>query len=419
MNRKTIALPGLPDIDITPILPIIDHQLFQRMRYRHQLGTSFFVFPAANHTRYEHSLGTFALTGERTRLWLNDGIITEEQAVNLKLFGLLHDIGHGPFSHATEPLCRKSHEAYGAFLLSRMGKAIEKCGGSIDQLRCFFLRTDPLHCCVTHRPLGTDKIDYLTRDARWTTESVGLRRGDLLNHVSYLAGQLSVDVKIMAEAIKAQSDYIYMHDRVYLRKACVIIQRFLQQIVARLLAAQEITPGQLACMTDFELMAALVNTRQSEIAALFQRLVERNLPKTAIQLMPAGVMTHDRLDSKAIKVYEMSEERLQRFEHFCHPEAANAAEAAIASMLGIPPEAILVVPIATPERFVPEDILLNDGSLPRGLLREARPAHYTSLVEIARSYATVRICVFKEYRRSVAFSDLTSRIIKLLEDSMP
>ncbi len=82
------------------ILPLLDSPVVQRLRYVRQLGFSYLVYPGANHTRFEHSLGTMHLADVASRRFG----LSEDDRMLMIASALLHDIGHGPFSHASEPI---------------------------------------------------------------------------------------------------------------------------------------------------------------------------------------------------------------------------------------------------------------------------------------------------------------------------
>src|SRR5258706_15659797 len=102
--KKYIRIPPGESIDIRRIMPVINHPLFQRLLHISQLGTTLTVFPGATHNRFEHSLGVYAKTVRFCRKMVEGGLMTQFEALNISLFGLLHDIGHGPFSHVIEEL---------------------------------------------------------------------------------------------------------------------------------------------------------------------------------------------------------------------------------------------------------------------------------------------------------------------------
>lgn len=418
MFRKTIALPGCCDLDIGPILPIVNSEIFQRLRHRKQMGLSHLVFPDANHTRLTHSLRVYARTLERTQHWHSDHSITQEQALNLCLLGLLHDIGHGPYSHATEGLCSIDHNAHGLEILGELAQEIEECGGNLHHIRQLFMRQDPLHVCVSHRPLGTDKLDYLKLDARHTTNAVGFRMEDILNHTYFVEGKLAVHRNIIAEVKQVQHDYVNMHDRVYFRKAAIILQYFLRQIISYSIADGSIQAEQLLNLTDSELDALLLKHPNESVQKQFRKLYSRHVPKTAIVLRPEEVKALSAQHTKPRMTFRVPMDKLMAFANCEDRATASIHETAIAHIVSIPREDVLITPIASPERFVPHNVPIFNGETIVTTLEEVYPEHFKSLREASHAYAAVRVCVAQEHQAKVADPRFANQIFKYLMNSI-
>lgn len=414
MYTKTITLPGQHDLDIAPIQLIVDSKSFQKLRKKKQLGISNLVFPFANHTRFEHSLGTYSLTLERTARLRERGVITEHEAHNVCLYGLLHDIAHGAFSHDLETLCTKDHNEHGVNVIRRMRRQIESCGGDFDLVEALFMRRHPLACCVSHKQLGAEKFDYVIRDARHTLENVALRVGDLLNHTTIMNGQLVADVRILTEVEQAISSYVTMYDRVYFRKSCQNAKRFFQKIVAQAMSYGELQEEHIWQLNDEELNAILFRSGVAKVRELFLRLDERRWPKTAILLKLEGSHSPDRLDGKSIAVRSVTIDALRSFARFRRPQDASDLERTLARMAGIPEESILVVPAVSSSRFEPEDVPICDGNKIIGSLKGMRPAFYHHIGEVKDSQAAVRVCVFEEYRERVSSPRVAGKIFEYL-----
>ena len=111
--KKYIRIPPSESIDIRDIMPIVHHPLFQRLLHVLQLGANLGVFPGASHNRFEHALGVYGKTSLFCERLVREDFLTKYQAKNISLFGLLHDIGHGPFSHVIEELTPVDHDKNG------------------------------------------------------------------------------------------------------------------------------------------------------------------------------------------------------------------------------------------------------------------------------------------------------------------
>lgn len=412
MKTKIVSLPGTHDINIAPVQKIIDHPLFQALRNRHQLDSARFVFPSANHTRFEHSLGTYSLTKERAQFWVRDGLVTEKEGRNLSIFGLLHDIGHGPYSHCCEELCQKNHEQNGLELLEELRTEIEASGGDFQTIKMLMEGKLPLAQAVTHHPLGTDKIDYLIRDASRTNEAVCVPAGQILNYTHFFNGELAIDAKICDEVMQLQRSYFYMYKRVYFRKACLTVKRLLQKMFVRLIE-EGLTERALYSLTDSELDSLCVNSKNPQVRSLYDRLLQRQLPKVAVVLRPEKYFFHERVCGKPIKVKRTPWKILGRFNALT-PFTLSNLERQIAELTGLPEDTVFLVPNVAHTRFIPRDIRVHDFGRFVRTLKVLYPCHYEALTELAEDYAAVRVAVPKENREQFSNPDISDKVIKHL-----
>ena len=166
---KSIKDPvhGYVEVDTTA-LTLLDSPLLQRLRYIRQLGFSYLVYPGANHTRFEHSLGTMHLAGVMCRQLG----VPEHDRLLIVTAALLHDIGHGPFSHSIEPvmeeLTGRSHHKIGDLLKSdALAPLLDDIGVDLDELGEVLAGDHPLSGII-HGELDVDRMDYLLRDAHYT-----------------------------------------------------------------------------------------------------------------------------------------------------------------------------------------------------------------------------------------------------------
>ncbi|MBP5638150.1 MAG: HD domain-containing protein [Victivallales bacterium] len=229
---KSICIPATPPVDVEPFLPIIDYPHFQKLRERKQLGINYLIFPGAVHTRFEHTLGVLSLTQRLCRIHNIDG----ERAQTLQVFALLHDIGHGPFSHQIEPVLSEDHHTIGEQRILDMHEQIISCGVSpatiIDMLRG--KHSDALW--ISDRNLGTDKLDYLMRDAL----HIGFHGTPDIERLQFnthhLGDSLAIEAKYLEDAKQLQRFYSYLHQHGYLNKTALIAQRVLQRAICEELA---------------------------------------------------------------------------------------------------------------------------------------------------------------------------------------
>jgi HD superfamily phosphohydrolase len=156
---------------------IIDTAEFQRLRRIKQLSSANFVYPSANHTRFEHSLGAMHLAGIMGEVLTNKGYISSDEIQKLRLAGLLHDVGHGPFSHLFEDAVSKkyktNHEEVGRRIIteSAISDVIKKYGYDpveVAQLANGIYPNNPFMNAIIAGPLSADLMDYIQRDSYYT-----------------------------------------------------------------------------------------------------------------------------------------------------------------------------------------------------------------------------------------------------------
>ena len=176
-ERKIINDPVFGFINIPKglLYDIVRHPLLQRLTRIKQVGLSSVVYPGAQHTRFQHSLGAFHLMSEAiTQLASKGNFIFDSEAEAVQAAILLHDIGHGPFSHVLEDTIVKgvSHEEISLMLMERMNKEMN---GQLSLAIQIFKDEYPkrfLHQLVSGQP-DMDRLDYLRRDSFYTGVTEG------------------------------------------------------------------------------------------------------------------------------------------------------------------------------------------------------------------------------------------------------
>ncbi|MEJ2260081.1 MAG: HD domain-containing protein [Nitrosopumilaceae archaeon] len=156
-------------------LKIIDNPIFQRLRRIRQLSGAHLTYPAAQHTRFEHSLGVMHIASQAGEALREKGILKQDDIEKLRLAGLLHDIGHGPFSHLFEEIIQKkkiSHEDFGKniILKSSIGDTLSQQGYDkkiITKIAFGDSKFQYLNEIVSGA-LSADMMDYLLRDGYFT-----------------------------------------------------------------------------------------------------------------------------------------------------------------------------------------------------------------------------------------------------------
>lgn len=159
---------------------IVDHPLFQRLRRIRQLSGAHLTYPSAQHTRFEHSLGTMHIANQAGRMLEDKSMMTEDEILLLRLAALLHDIGHGPFSHLFEEILQYSHTSHEEFgrrliLESEIGDVLSAHGFDKKLIADIAFGTSkyPYMNQIISGPLSADMMDYLRRDSYFTGAQMG------------------------------------------------------------------------------------------------------------------------------------------------------------------------------------------------------------------------------------------------------
>ena len=227
---------GFITIDEGIITDLINHPYFQRLRRISQLGLSYLVYPGANHSRYNHALGCMHLmTKAILQIRKKGHSITEIESEALKIAILLHDIGHGPFSHALENSFVKDvkHEEMS---LMYMQKLNDEFNGKLSLAIKIFKNTYSkkfLHQLVSSQ-LDMDRLDYLKRDSFFsgvTEGNIGTER--IINMLDVRNGKLVVEEKGIYSIEKFLFARRLMYWQVYLHKTVVSAEQMLINLLHR------------------------------------------------------------------------------------------------------------------------------------------------------------------------------------------
>lgn len=237
-SRKIINDPvyGFITIDDELILKIIAHPYYQRLRRIHQMAMALLVYPGAVHTRLHHSLGAYHLMRNALHELKNKGVeITQAEEQGAKIAILLHDIGHGPFSHALENVLleKMHHEAISLMLMKELNKQFD---GQLQMALDIFTNEYPkkfLHQLVSGQ-LDVDRMDYLTRDSFFSGVSEGVIGYDrILKMLTVHNGELMVEEKGIYSIEKFLVSRRLMYWQVYLHKTVVCAEQMLVRIIKR------------------------------------------------------------------------------------------------------------------------------------------------------------------------------------------
>ncbi|MFY8171077.1 MAG: HD domain-containing protein [Sphingobacteriaceae bacterium] len=239
MNKKKLfndPVYGFVSIAYETVFDLIEHPYFQRLRNIKQLGLTHLVYPGALHTRFHHALGAMHLMGIALETLKNKGvIITEEEAEGVTIAILLHDIGHGPFSHALESCIVPGvqHEALSVLIMHRLNKYFN---GKLTLAIAIFenkYEKKFLHQLVSSQ-LDMDRLDYLNRDSFYTGVSEGVIGFDrILKMLQVVNDELVVEEKGIYSIEKFLISRRLMYWQVYLHKTVIAAEQLLVKIFQR------------------------------------------------------------------------------------------------------------------------------------------------------------------------------------------
>ncbi|MBC7948360.1 MAG: HD domain-containing protein [Chitinophagaceae bacterium] len=237
-SRKIINDPvyGFITIDQPLILQIISHPYYQRLRNIHQMAFAHLVYPGAVHSRLHHSLGAYHLMCTALSELKSKGIdITPDEELGARIAILLHDIGHGPFSHALEMelIPGMHHEAISLLILQKLN---EEFGGKLATAIEIFTNKHPkkfLYQLVSGQ-LDVDRMDYLNRDSFFTGVAEGVIGYDrIIKMLAVQDGKLLVEEKAIYSIEKFLVSRRLMYWQVYLHKTVLAAEMMLVNIIRK------------------------------------------------------------------------------------------------------------------------------------------------------------------------------------------
>jgi HD superfamily phosphohydrolase len=329
------------------IFAIIDHPYFQRLRRIRQLGLTDFVYPGALHTRFHHALGAMHLMSiTLDNLRIKGTEITEEEYEAALLAILLHDIGHGPFSHALEYSLLEGipHEELSLLTIELLN---EEFGGQLSLALQIFKNHYPkkfLHQLVSSQ-LDIDRLDYLQRDCFFTGVSEGTIGADrIIKMMAVKDDQLVIEEKGIYSIENFLSARRLMYWQVYLHKTTVSAEKMLINLIQRakklaqegrtfhvteemaFFMNQEVSLSDFKAdknllkkflqLDDFDIWGAIKlwkNDSDYVLQNISQMFLIRRLFKINLVNEPFSSLEIEQLRSKALKKLQVSEEDLGYF----------------------------------------------------------------------------------------------------------
>jgi HD superfamily phosphohydrolase len=350
LNKKKIIndpVYGFITIPSELVFDLIQHPYFQRLRYIKQLGMTHLVYPGALHTRFHHALGAMHLMGLALETIKSKGqaiSFEEEQGVIIAI--LLHDIGHGPFSHALEHTIVDgvSHEHISTLLMNNLNREF---GGKLGlALEIFNNRYHKkfLYQLVSGQ-LDLDRMDYLNRDSFFTGVSEGVISFDrIIKMLDVVDDQLVVEEKGIYSIEKFLIARRLMYWQVYLHKTVIAAEQMLVKILER---AKELSQEgrnlfaspcfsyflknsismedfknnplnieRFTKLDDNDIFTSIkvwVNDEDLILSTLCMHLIDRNLYQVEITNEPPSIERINNLADKVTDEYEISDDDTSYF----------------------------------------------------------------------------------------------------------
>lgn len=359
-NKKKIfndPVYGFVSIPDTLVFDLVEHPYFQRLRRIKQLGLSHLVYPGALHTRFQHSLGALHLMQNAISVLRAKGNdINEQEAQAVLIAILLHDMGHGPYSHTLEHSIVEniSHEKLSQLFLKFMNQhfdqklelAVKIFDGSYEKKF--------LHELVSSQ-LDMDRIDYLKRDSFFTGVSEGTINADrLIAMLDVQDGRLVIEAKGIYSVENFIISRRLMYWQVYLHKTVLSAEFMLRNTLKRarqLVQNEQALPGSPALLhflkneydmhdfenheqllhtyanlDDFDVMMALklwTHHEDKALSFLSQSILDRKLFKVELQNTPFQADYIDAIKQSIKKSFKLPEEAVDLM--LIHDSTSNHA----------------------------------------------------------------------------------------------
>lgn len=329
------------------IYDLIEHPYFQRLRRIKQLGLTHLVYPGAMHTRFQHSMGALFLMEHALRTLKEKGIlISDEEMTATYIAILLHDLGHGPFSHTLEGILIEelTHEEITNYLLEKLNIEFEgKLSLAISIYRNTYSRK--IFKQLVSSQLDMDRLDYLRRDSFFTGVSEGVLGTDrLIKMLNVVDDQIVIEEKGIYSVEKFLVSRRIMYWQVYLHKTVIVAENLLINIIKRakflllegsgvfaspalhfllkekaskkLFLHNSEFAAHFVELDDFDILSAIkVWTKHTDktLSILSKMLIDRKLPKISIQKKKYNSSELEEIKTKISLAFNISKAESEYF----------------------------------------------------------------------------------------------------------
>ena len=283
-------------------IEVLDYPQLQRLRRVKQLGFISLIYPGANHSRFEHSIGTMHLASK-----LADQLeLSKEDKDLVRIAGLLHDAGHGPFSHVSEAVLGVNHEEITAFVIEKTS-IHDKLSEKFDTKEIIdIINGEGKLGPIISGDLDMDRMDYLIRDSHYTGVAYGVIDTERIISNLKLERELILDIKGVQAAESALTARYLMYPSVYQHHTTRIINAMFRRCLRDLINQDNLDPKDMYKYDDSD-MISMCRHSEGLSREMMEKIDNRNLLKRA-KVLPANLFEEPE------KIFKIEKEDLLKAE---------------------------------------------------------------------------------------------------------
>lgn len=283
-------------------IEVLDYPQLQRLRRVKQLGFISLIYPGANHSRFEHSIGTMHLASK-----LADQLeLSKEDKDLVRIAGLLHDAGHGPFSHVSEAVLGVNHEEITAFVIEKTS-IHDKLSEKFDTKEIIdIINGEGKLGPIISGDLDMDRMDYLIRDSHYTGVAYGVIDTERIISNLKLERELILDIKGVQAAESALTARYLMYPSVYQHHTTRIINAMFRRCLRDLINQDNLDPKNMYKYDDSD-MISMCRHSEGLSREMMEKIDNRNLLKRA-KVLPANLFEEPE------KIFKIEKEDLLKAE---------------------------------------------------------------------------------------------------------
>ncbi|MEM2856898.1 MAG: HD domain-containing protein [Candidatus Nitrosocaldaceae archaeon] len=372
---------------------VIDTPVFQRLRRIRQLAGAHLTYPSAHHTRFEHSLGTMHLAGIAAETLYSKGLIDDDLIELLRLAALLHDIGHGPFSHLFEEVIEMeeiSHEEIGSNIIRiKLDEILNKHGYSAREIAELSIGNSNKKFLndIISGILSVDAMDYLQRDSYFTgAEHARIDAERIIKSYDVYDGDLAIDKSALYSLESLMISRYQMFKAVYFHKS---VRAAEVMLLHAMIEAKELNIrskvrniDEYLSLTDDSMLNMLLNSNKRS-SSLAMDYLDRRLLKCVFEHI---IQSRDKLSYESSSLKEEIAREADLSEDDIYLDISKAPSLSLTSSKDKPSSLILVKkgPERTYEIIGLEDLPLINSILGyMNMIRVYTPVKYRDIVEEA------------------------------------